>query len=88
MSENKLPEQQLPASDTLLDVRHLKQYFDINMGFFSSKPEKQVVVEVKDRKFGGLFIFPSHQGGAISFIFSDVSGNQPTRCPHASEKSV
>ena len=43
-------------------------------GFFSSKPEQQVVVEVKDRKFGGLFIFPSHQSGAISFISSDVSG--------------
>ena len=31
-----------PADDTLLEVRHLKQYFDINMGFFRSKPLKAV----------------------------------------------
>ncbi len=31
-----------PANDNLLDVRHLKQYFDINMGFFRSKPLKAV----------------------------------------------
>ena len=42
MSENKLPEQNIPADDVLLDVRHLKQYFDINMGFFRSKPLKAV----------------------------------------------
>ena len=30
------------ANDVLLDVRHLKQYFDINMGFFRSKPLKAV----------------------------------------------
>ena len=41
MSENKILEA-APASDTLLDVRHLKQYFDINMGFFRSKPLKAV----------------------------------------------
>ena len=41
MSELNKPEI-LPASDTLLDVRHLKQYFDINMGFFRSKPLKAV----------------------------------------------
>ena len=42
LSENKLPEQNIPADDVLLDVRHLKQYFDINMGFFRSKPLKAV----------------------------------------------
>ena len=31
-----------PADDTLLEVRNLKQYFDINMGFFRSKPLKAV----------------------------------------------
>ena len=31
-----------PAEDTLLEVRNLKQYFDINMGFFRSKPLKAV----------------------------------------------
>ncbi|MBQ8201268.1 MAG: ATP-binding cassette domain-containing protein [Clostridia bacterium] len=41
MSENKIHDA-APASDTLLDVRHLKQYFDINMGFFRSKPLKAV----------------------------------------------
>ena len=79
--------------NAFIQLSYAKRVFSLHThpgrgGFFSSKPEKQVVVEVKDRKFGGLFIFPSHQGGAISFIFSDVSGNQPTRCPHASEKSV
>ncbi len=41
MSENKIHDA-APASDTLLEVRHLKQYFDINMGFFRSKPLKAV----------------------------------------------
>ena len=41
MSEKMIPEV-TPASDTLLDVRHLKQYFNINMGFFRSKPLKAV----------------------------------------------
>ena len=41
MSENKMLDT-APASDVLLDVRHLKQYFDINMGFFRSKPLKAV----------------------------------------------
>ncbi|MBQ1608354.1 MAG: ATP-binding cassette domain-containing protein, partial [Lachnospiraceae bacterium] len=31
------------ASNTpLLEVKHLKQYFDINMGFFQTKPLKAV----------------------------------------------
>ncbi|MBE5785967.1 MAG: ATP-binding cassette domain-containing protein [Clostridiales bacterium] len=42
MSEKQLIETAAPAEDTLLDVRHLKQYFDINMGFFRSKPLKAV----------------------------------------------
>ncbi|MBQ2930128.1 MAG: ATP-binding cassette domain-containing protein [Clostridia bacterium] len=41
MSENLKPDVK-PADDVLLDVRHLKQYFDINMGFFRSKPLKAV----------------------------------------------
>ena len=41
MSEN-LKSDVKPADDVLLDVRHLKQYFDINMGFFRSKPLKAV----------------------------------------------
>ena len=41
MSE-KIVHDAAPASDALLDVRHLKQYFDINMGFFRSKPLKAV----------------------------------------------
>ena len=42
MSEKQLIETAAPAEDTLLDVRHLKQYFDINIGFFRSKPLKAV----------------------------------------------
>ena len=41
MSENIIRDGK-PADDVLLDVRHLKQYFDINMGFFRSKPLKAV----------------------------------------------
>jgi len=41
MSE-KINHDAVSASDVLLDVRHLKQYFDINMGFFRSKPLKAV----------------------------------------------
>ena len=32
----------MPENKTLLEVRNLKQYFDINMGFFRSKPLKAV----------------------------------------------
>ena len=42
MSEPIITPAEAPASDILLDVRHLKQYFDINMGFFRSKPLKAV----------------------------------------------
>ena len=42
MSEKQILETAAPTGDTLLEVRHLKQYFDINMGFFRSKPLKAV----------------------------------------------
>ena len=33
-------------SNTLLEVRGLKEYFDINMGFFRSRPLKAVISTV------------------------------------------